>query len=246
MMASVDLYCTIGDEVAFRDRLARGRVAAAGLVAGTARGDRAPGRLGEDVRAPARADLRGGGAGAFPPMTTEGVLGAAYLPTDGYIDPSQLTFALAEGARSAGAEIVTKHAGDGDRDRAGRVTGSSPTRAIEDVVVNAGGMFAPSWAARGRDGADRADGARVPRHAPSGLPLDMPTASTLPARVLPARTGRPDHGRLRARSGAVVARRDPTGLQREAARGGLGPASSRCWRTRSGACPRSRRWRSCG
>ena len=33
----------------------------------------------------------------FPPMSTDGVLGAAYLPTDGYIDPSQLTFALAEG-----------------------------------------------------------------------------------------------------------------------------------------------------
>jgi len=32
----------------------------------------------------------------FPPMTRDGVLGAAFLPTDGYIDPSQLTFALAE------------------------------------------------------------------------------------------------------------------------------------------------------
>ena len=41
----------------------------------------------------------------FPPMTTEGVLGAAYLPSDGYIDPSQLTLALAEGARRGGAEI---------------------------------------------------------------------------------------------------------------------------------------------
>src|SRR4051812_21078573 len=41
----------------------------------------------------------------FPPMSTEGVLGAALLPTDGYIDPSQLTFALAEGARRGGAEI---------------------------------------------------------------------------------------------------------------------------------------------
>ena len=39
----------------------------------------------------------------FPPMSTEGVLGAAFLPTDGYIDPSQLTFALAEGARRRGA-----------------------------------------------------------------------------------------------------------------------------------------------
>src|SRR3990172_1277232 len=34
----------------------------------------------------------------FAPMSTHGVLGAAFLPTDGYIDPSQLTFALADGA----------------------------------------------------------------------------------------------------------------------------------------------------
>src|SRR6266511_4604700 len=41
----------------------------------------------------------------FPPMSTDGVLGAAHLATDGYIDPSQLTFALVEGARRRGAEI---------------------------------------------------------------------------------------------------------------------------------------------
>src|SRR5881409_3059265 len=35
----------------------------------------------------------------FPPMSIDGVLGAAYLPTDGFIDPSQLTLALAQGAR---------------------------------------------------------------------------------------------------------------------------------------------------
>ena len=45
----------------------------------------------------------------FPPMSTEGVLGAAYLPTDGYIDPSQLTLALAEGARRRGGEVQTHH-----------------------------------------------------------------------------------------------------------------------------------------
>ena len=38
----------------------------------------------------------------FPLMSTEGVLGAAWLPTDGYIDPSQLTYALADGARREG------------------------------------------------------------------------------------------------------------------------------------------------
>src|SRR6187431_3774139 len=43
----------------------------------------------------------------FPPMSVDGVLGAAFLPTDGYVDPSQLTFALAEGARRGGAEINT-------------------------------------------------------------------------------------------------------------------------------------------
>src|SRR6266576_2744529 len=44
----------------------------------------------------------------FLPMSTDGVLGAAYLPTDGYIDPSQLTFALAAGTRRGGAEIATR------------------------------------------------------------------------------------------------------------------------------------------
>src|ERR671926_10593 len=41
----------------------------------------------------------------FPPLSTDGVLGAAYLPTDGYVDPSQLTFALAQAARNRGAEV---------------------------------------------------------------------------------------------------------------------------------------------
>ncbi|HEY8921979.1 MAG TPA: FAD-dependent oxidoreductase, partial [Candidatus Limnocylindria bacterium] len=36
----------------------------------------------------------------FPLMHTDGVLGAAWLPTDGYLDPSGLTQALAAGARS--------------------------------------------------------------------------------------------------------------------------------------------------
>src|SRR5262249_60551508 len=40
-----------------RYRLARGWLAAARLLAGTTRGDHTPGRLGEDVRSAARADL---------------------------------------------------------------------------------------------------------------------------------------------------------------------------------------------
>src|SRR5438045_9673911 len=35
----------------------------------------------------------------FPPMSTEGVLGAAYLPTDGFIDPGPLTAGAIGSAR---------------------------------------------------------------------------------------------------------------------------------------------------
>lgn len=43
----------------------------------------------------------------FPLFNPKGVLAAAFDPTDGYIDPSDLTRALAAGARSRGAEIFT-------------------------------------------------------------------------------------------------------------------------------------------
>src|SRR5687767_12075899 len=82
--------------------------------------------------------------GLFPAMSTDRVLGAAYLPSDGYIDPSQLTLALAEGARRRGAEIHTNTRVTGIRVERGRVKGVETDKgAIEsDVVVNAGGMFA--------------------------------------------------------------------------------------------------------
>ncbi|HEX4746809.1 MAG TPA: FAD-dependent oxidoreductase [Gaiellaceae bacterium] len=114
----------------------------------------------------------------FPPMTTDGVLGAAFLPTDGYIDPSQLTFALAEGARRRGAEVATGTRVTGIGITRGRVTGVETDRgSIEtDIVVNAGGMYAREIGALA--------GVDVPivpmAHEylvtkPSGLPLDMPT-----------------------------------------------------------------------
>ena len=42
----------------------------------------------------------------FPLMTTDGVLGAAYTPTDGQIDPARLCTALAAGRRAAGVRIA--------------------------------------------------------------------------------------------------------------------------------------------
>ena len=83
--------------------------------------------------------------GRFPLMTSDGVLGAAFIPTDGYLDPSGLALALAEGARRGGARIcesvkVTAIKTDHGRVR-GVETADGPIEA--EVVVNAGGMYAP-------------------------------------------------------------------------------------------------------
>jgi len=81
----------------------------------------------------------------FPLMVTDGVRGAAWLPTDGYLDPSGLTQALAAGARSRGATILPRTRVTGTSVERGRVTGVETERGSigAEVVVNAGGMFAP-------------------------------------------------------------------------------------------------------
>jgi 4-methylaminobutanoate oxidase (formaldehyde-forming) len=79
----------------------------------------------------------------FPLMSTDGVLGAALLPTDGYLDPSQLTFELAERARGGGARIFTSTRVVGIDSSGGRVRRVRTERGdIEcEVVVIAAGMF---------------------------------------------------------------------------------------------------------
>jgi glycine cleavage system aminomethyltransferase T/glycine/D-amino acid oxidase-like deaminating enzyme len=85
----------------------------------------------------------------FPLMTTDGVLGAVWLPTDGWLDPSGLAQALAAGARRRGAGIRTHTRVIAIRTESGRVTGVEVEHRGErqsiatQVVVNAGGMFAP-------------------------------------------------------------------------------------------------------
>jgi len=178
MMASVDLYRTLGDEVgldtgwhevgSLRLASSQERMEELRRQAGWAKTFGLPLEL---VSAQRAQEL-------FSPMSTEGVLGAAYLPTDGYIDPSQLTFALAEGARRGGAEIETSTRVMAIAVEHGRVTGVATDRgSIEtEVVVNAGGMFA------GEIG--RLAGVTVPvvpmAHEylitkPHGVPLDVPT-----------------------------------------------------------------------
>jgi 4-methylaminobutanoate oxidase (formaldehyde-forming) len=114
----------------------------------------------------------------FPLMTTDEVYGAAFLPTDGYLDPSQVTLALAKGARQRGATICTDTRVTSIRVDRGRVVGVETDRGdIEcEVVVNAGGIYAHEI------------GQLVGVHVPvipmahqyvitkdAGLPRDMPT-----------------------------------------------------------------------
>ncbi len=166
----------------------------------------------------------------FPPMTTDGVLGAAFLPTDGYVDPSQLTFALAEGARRRGAEIEQRTRVTGIRVRRGRVEAVETDRGeIEtEVVVNAGGMYAREIGALA--------GVNVPivpmAHEylvtkPAGLPLEMPTMRDPSLLVY-----------FRPESGGLVM----GGYERTARRGGSTaspPTSTRGCSRRTGRASRS-------
>jgi glycine cleavage system T protein len=178
MMSSVELYRSLEDEVGLETgwhevgslRLASSpeRMEEIARQAGWARTFDLP----LELVSPAEAQE------LFPPLTTDGVLGAAFIPTDGYVDPSQLTLALAEGARRRGAEVNTSTRVTAIRAERRGVTAVETDRGeIEtEIVVNAGGIYAQEIGALA--------GVHVPivpmAHEylitkPSGLPLDMPT-----------------------------------------------------------------------
>ncbi len=85
----------------------------------------------------------------FPLMSTDGVLGGVWLPTDGWLDPSGLAQAMAAGARARGATIRTQTRVVAIGTERGRVTGVAVEHRGErsdiatEIVINAGGMFAP-------------------------------------------------------------------------------------------------------
>ena len=193
------------------------------------------------------------GAGALPADGHRRACSARrWLPTDGYLDPSQLTYALADGARRGGCAILTEHARHRDRRRAtARVRGVRTDRGdIEaDVVVNAGGMFA---AEIGRLAGVRDPGRPVRPRVPRDAAVPRSAAATPPADACATPTssiyfreegGGPGHGRLRARVRAVGARRRRAGSTRSrptstaACSRRTGTASRRSSSTRASACP---------
>jgi glycine cleavage system aminomethyltransferase T/glycine/D-amino acid oxidase-like deaminating enzyme len=178
MMSSVELYRTLGAEVDLETGWRE--VGSLRLASSRERMEELARQSGwaKTFGLPLELISAGEAQALFPPMTTDGVLGAAYLPTDGYIDPSQLTYALAEGARRGGAELYQRTRVTGIPVERGRVRSVITDQGeIEaEVVVNAGGMFAKEIGALA--------GVNVPivpmAHEylitrPSGLPTDMPT-----------------------------------------------------------------------
>jgi hypothetical protein len=184
-------------------------------------------------------------------MVTDGVRCGSYLATDGYLDPSQLTYALAAGAREGGVQIFTHT----------RVTGidvaarPGPRRADRVGPDRGGGRRQRRRHVRRRDRppgrrarADHSVRARVPRDpaVPRARRRRAPAdaARPRPARLLPRGGRGPRDGRLRAPQRAVVARRAPHSTRSPPTSTGAcsrrtGRASRRSPRTRAGAC---RRW----
>lgn len=79
----------------------------------------------------------------FPMMNDEGVLGAVFTPTDGSIDPTGLTNALAAGAKKRGARILTDTTVTGITVKNGQVEEVITDQGTikTEVVVNAAGQW---------------------------------------------------------------------------------------------------------
>ena len=79
----------------------------------------------------------------FPIMSLDGVIGAAFMPSDGQVDPSSLTLAMAKGVRNRGAEIYQHTLVTGFEFKENRVTAVNTDRGKIrcEIVVNAAGMW---------------------------------------------------------------------------------------------------------
>jgi dimethylglycine dehydrogenase len=79
----------------------------------------------------------------FPLIDPHGLVAAAYLPTDGHIDPSSVTQALAAAATGAGVQIL-RHTkvSEMHRDRGTWRLATTAGPIVADLVLNAGGQWA--------------------------------------------------------------------------------------------------------
>ena len=115
----------------------------------------------------------------FPLLSTDGIRGATWVPSDGYADPSQLTQSFAAGCRTAGVRII-----QGCRVTAIEINGRRVAGVVTDlgriecdIVVNATGMWGAQTARLA--GSDVAVGAVEHQYVVTdqipGLPAGLPT-----------------------------------------------------------------------
>jgi 4-methylaminobutanoate oxidase (formaldehyde-forming) len=85
----------------------------------------------------------------FPLIDPQGVVGAAWIEGDGYVDPASLTNAYAAGARAGGVSIVQGVRVTGLVRRGRRVTAvaTDAGEIAADIVINAAGMWGREIAA---------------------------------------------------------------------------------------------------
>ena len=114
----------------------------------------------------------------WPLMNADGVLGGIFMPGDGAANPSDLTQALAKGARMNGARLFENVVVEEVLTHGGKVTGVRTSHGVikTAVVANCGGMWARELGRR--------NGVGVPLHACEhyylvteaipGLPADLP------------------------------------------------------------------------
>ena len=115
----------------------------------------------------------------WPVMDGSDLAGGCYMPSDGQANPSDITQALARGARTAGVRIIEDCTVSAIHTKDGRVTGVSTVEGdiTAEIVVNCGGQWARE--------VGQMVGVNVPlisvqhqymvTEAIEGLPRDMPT-----------------------------------------------------------------------
>ena len=186
----------------------------------------------------------------WPLMEVDDLVGAAFLPTDGQVNPSDISQAMAKGARMRGVRCIEDCAVEDVLVENGRAVGVRTQQGEIrcEVVVNCAGMWAREIGALA--------GVSVPvvpvqHQFMVSEPIEGSSdrlahaARPRPPGLLQGGGRRPGHGRLRAQPDALGARRHPRRLDLQADRARTGITSS-SWRSRRlRACPRSKT-RACG
>jgi glycine cleavage system aminomethyltransferase T/glycine/D-amino acid oxidase-like deaminating enzyme len=147
----------------------------------------------------------------FPLLNTDGIFGATWTPSDGYVDPNQLTFSFITGARAAGVRVIQNCRVTGIERAGRRVTAvhTEQGRIECDVAVNATGMWGAETAklASVHLAVNAVEHQYVVTEKTDAIPRDLPTFRDPDARFY-----------LKPEAGALVI-------------GGWEEGTRACWRT---------------